>query len=310
MQRRDFGWFHPFRRPIFAALAAGMLGIAVAARGRLAPRGPAAEQAGAIPAPVPPRRPASGPGLDWAAPAPRAAGSAGAGNTTMTGTAGAGGTGIPPVVFAPSAGAYRRLTAGAFRNSLRDLLQGPVTIGKLEPDSWSIGGFASVSAATVSISADRRRAVSDRDRRRDRRSVCRHHPAGQVAGLHPEERDRHGLLPVLRDQVWPTGLASAAHVRSGHALHDPDRERRRDPGRRQRGHARWYARPAAFAQLPLPDRARGGPGRRRQWVLAIHEQRGRHAAVVLPDELDAGRDAAGSRRPKRAADQGGDPGAG
>ena len=71
----------------------------------------------------------------------------------MTGTGGAGGSGIPPVVFAPSAGAYRRLTASAFRNSLRDLLQGPVTIGELEPDSWSIGGFASVSAATVSISA-------------------------------------------------------------------------------------------------------------------------------------------------------------
>ena len=28
-----------------------------------------------------------------------------------------------------------------------------MTVGKLEPDSWSIGGFASVSAATVSISA-------------------------------------------------------------------------------------------------------------------------------------------------------------
>jgi hypothetical protein len=80
----------------------------------------------------------------------------------MTGTGGGGaagtgagtaGTGGAPVVFAPSAGAYRRLTASALRNSLRDLLQGPVTIGAIEPDSWSVGGLASVSAATVSISA-------------------------------------------------------------------------------------------------------------------------------------------------------------
>ncbi|HEX2658080.1 MAG TPA: DUF1592 domain-containing protein, partial [Polyangia bacterium] len=56
-------------------------------------------------------------------------------------------------VFAPAAGGYRRLTATAFRNSLRDLLQGSVTVGNLEPDSWSVGGLASVSAATVSISA-------------------------------------------------------------------------------------------------------------------------------------------------------------
>jgi hypothetical protein len=94
-------------------------------------------------------------------------GTAGAGNAATTGTgsggsggsgvagagaAGTGGTGGAPVVFAPSPGAYRRLTASAFRNSLRDLLQGPVTIGDVEPDSWSVGGLASVGAATVSIS--------------------------------------------------------------------------------------------------------------------------------------------------------------
>jgi hypothetical protein len=80
---------------------------------------------------------------------------AGAGSAAGTGagTGGAAGTGVAPVVFAPSPGAYRRLTSTAFRNSLRDLLQGPVTVGDLEPDSWSIGGFASVSAATVSISS-------------------------------------------------------------------------------------------------------------------------------------------------------------
>ena len=77
----------------------------------------------------------------------------GTGGVAGTGTAGTGGTGVAPVVFAPSPGAYRRLTASAFRNSLRDLLQGPVTIGNIEPDSWSVGGLASVSAATVSISA-------------------------------------------------------------------------------------------------------------------------------------------------------------
>ena len=102
-----------------------------------------------------------------ASPGAGAAGTTGAGNATVTGTgagsggvagsgagtAGTGGTGGTPVVFAPSPGAYRRLTASAFRNSLRDLLQGPVTIGGIEPDSWSVGGLASVSAATVSISA-------------------------------------------------------------------------------------------------------------------------------------------------------------
>jgi hypothetical protein len=69
------------------------------------------------------------------------------------GTGGSSGTGgATPVVFAPSAGAYRRLTATAFRNSLRDLLGGPVTVGALEPDLWTVGGFASVSAATAAIS--------------------------------------------------------------------------------------------------------------------------------------------------------------
>ena len=153
MQRRDFGWFHPLRRPIFAALAAGMLGIVGGCTGTIGPRragsGPGGGSTGAGATTT--TGVGSGSGSGSAGTSGR--GSAGAGNSTMTGTGGAGGTGIPPVVFAPSAGAYRRLTASAFRNSLRDLLQGPVTVGKLEPDSWSIGGFASVSAATVSISA-------------------------------------------------------------------------------------------------------------------------------------------------------------
>ncbi len=72
---------------------------------------------------------------------------------TKTGSGGSGTGGAPmPVTFAPATGAYRRLTSTAFQNSLRDLLGGSVTVGELEPDSWSVGGFASVSAATVSIS--------------------------------------------------------------------------------------------------------------------------------------------------------------
>ncbi|HSS38652.1 MAG TPA: DUF1592 domain-containing protein, partial [Polyangia bacterium] len=72
---------------------------------------------------------------------------------TNTGRGGSGTGGAPmPVTFAPATGAYRRLTSTAFQNSLRDLLGGSVTVGELEPDSWSVGGFASVSAATVSIS--------------------------------------------------------------------------------------------------------------------------------------------------------------
>ena len=154
MQRRDFGWFHPLGRLNLAALAASMLGIVGGCTGTIGPAGTGSGAeggstgAGATTA----TGVGSGSGLGGAGTS-GSVGSAGAGNTTATGTAGAGGSGSPPVVFAPSGGAYRRLTASAFRNSLRDLLQGPVTIGKLEPDSWSIGGFASVSAATVSISA-------------------------------------------------------------------------------------------------------------------------------------------------------------
>jgi hypothetical protein len=71
----------------------------------------------------------------------------------VVGSGGSSGTGgATPVVFGPSGGAYRRLTATAFRNSLRDLLGGPVTVGALEPDLWTVGGFASVSAATAAIS--------------------------------------------------------------------------------------------------------------------------------------------------------------
>lgn len=57
-----------------------------------------------------------------------------------------------PVLFAPAPGAYRRLTNTAFANSLRDLLEGPVEIGPLEPDSWTVGGLPTVGAAAVSLS--------------------------------------------------------------------------------------------------------------------------------------------------------------
>src|SRR5213078_2439174 len=77
-----------------------------------------------------------------------AAGSVAAGTG---GSSGAGGA-AAQVAFAPAPGAYRRLTSTAFENSLRDLLGGPVDIGDLEPDSWSVGGLPTVGAATVSIS--------------------------------------------------------------------------------------------------------------------------------------------------------------
>jgi hypothetical protein len=83
------------------------------------------------------------------------AGSAGTGGGTggaSGGSAGSGGSGGEPVPFAPSEGAYRRLTNSAFRNSLRDLLGGPVDVGDLEPDSWSVGGLPTVSATQVVIS--------------------------------------------------------------------------------------------------------------------------------------------------------------
>ena len=228
----------------------------------------------------------------------------------MTGTGGAGGSGIPPVVFAPSAGAYRRLTASAFRNSLRDLLQGPVTIGELEPDSWSIGGFASVSAATVSISAAgveqyqtaidaaTTQAFAD-STRRSKLLGCTPKSATDMACFQSFVT-RFGRLawrqPLTPAQVtrYTTLIANVAAT-----LGDVNEGMRA-------GLQGLLLSPNFLYRM----RARGAPGWRRQWVLAIHEQRGRHPAVVLPDELDAGRDAAGSRRPERAADQGGDPGAG
>jgi hypothetical protein len=76
----------------------------------------------------------------------------GSAGSTGGGTGGAAGSGGEPVTFAPSPGAYRRLTNAAFKNSLRDLLGGAVDVGDLEPDSWSIGGLPTVGAAVVSIS--------------------------------------------------------------------------------------------------------------------------------------------------------------
>jgi hypothetical protein len=137
-----------------AALAAVLASVA-ACTGTIGPLGGGARAAGGT-------THGGSAGTTGAGAASVGGGTAGAGSASTTGTgtggsgvagAGAAGTGGNPVVFAPSPGAYRRLTATAFRNSLRDLLQGPVTIGDVEPDSWAVGGFASVGAATVSISA-------------------------------------------------------------------------------------------------------------------------------------------------------------
>jgi Protein of unknown function (DUF1592)/Protein of unknown function (DUF1588)/Protein of unknown function (DUF1585)/Protein of unknown function (DUF1595)/Protein of unknown function (DUF1587) len=147
MQRRDFAWFHPFRGPTCAALAAAIVGAAAGCTGAIG----SARERGGTAGTAQTTGAGAGPGVAGASGSTGAGNSAGAG--MVTGTAGAAGGGGTPVVFAPSAGAYRRLTSSAFRNSLRDLLAGPVTIGDLEPDSWSVGGFPSVSAATVSISA-------------------------------------------------------------------------------------------------------------------------------------------------------------
>jgi hypothetical protein len=161
MQRHAFTWFH-LSPPTAGAVLAAVLGTVAACTGNIgaergaSPAGGSTNGAGA-----------GTTGTGAASPGSGAAGTTGAGNVTVTGTgagaagvagasagtAGTGGTGGAAAVFAPSAGAYRRLTGSAFRNSLRDLLQGPVTIGAVEPDSWSVGGLASVGAATVSISA-------------------------------------------------------------------------------------------------------------------------------------------------------------
>jgi hypothetical protein len=81
------------------------------------------------------------------------AGAAAIGTTGTIGTTGNGGIADgAQVQFAPAPGAYRRLTNAAFRNSLRDLLGGPVDVHDLEPDSWAVGGLPTVGAAEVSIS--------------------------------------------------------------------------------------------------------------------------------------------------------------
>lgn len=59
---------------------------------------------------------------------------------------------VEPAIFEPSPGSFRRLTTSAFRNSLEDLLGGPVSLGETEPDSWAVGGLPTVSAAEVAIS--------------------------------------------------------------------------------------------------------------------------------------------------------------
>lgn len=154
MHRRESGWFQRFRGPLHAALAVGMLGAGC--QGMVQPGNPGGGTGAAGGDPGP----ASGSG--GGSPPPSGSGGAtgmgtgtgaSSGTAGNTGSGGRVGTGGTPAVFGPAPGAYRRLTASAFRNSLRDLLQGPVTVGTLEPDSWSVGGFASVSAATVAVSA-------------------------------------------------------------------------------------------------------------------------------------------------------------
>ena len=155
MQRGESGWFHKIRHPLYALLAVGMLGAGGACQGMVQPGTPGGGTGAA----------GGDPGVGAGSGGAGASSPTGTGNSIgtstggsigtagNTGSGGKPGTGGAPAVFGPAPGAYRRLTASAFRNSLRDLLQGPVTVGTLEPDSWSVGGFASVSAATVAISA-------------------------------------------------------------------------------------------------------------------------------------------------------------
>ena len=164
MQRRVFRRFPPSYPSVHAALAALVLGTTAGCVGSFGPTGAGNGSGGAGPGSG---GAGSGSGggsggrTESSSGGSNGSGSGGSGGATgASGAPGSGGAAPPdgsggaPVVFAPSAGAYRRLTASAFRNSLRDLLQVPITTGNLEPDSWSIGGFPSVSAATVAISAN------------------------------------------------------------------------------------------------------------------------------------------------------------
>jgi hypothetical protein len=69
-------------------------------------------------------------------------------------SAGTSSTGVDPDPalgpFSPAAGSFKRLTKTEFENSLKALL-GPVTIGEVEPDTFT-GGFAKLGGSTVSIS--------------------------------------------------------------------------------------------------------------------------------------------------------------
>jgi len=140
MQRHDFGRARGFIVPVCAALSLGALGMVGACTGVVGPS-TFNNSKGA---------PGAGGGAGIAS--TTGVGSGSAGNSGLT-AGGSSGAGSATLAFAPSGGAYRRLTASAYRNSLRDLLQGPVTIGELEPDSSAVGGLASVSAAAVSISS-------------------------------------------------------------------------------------------------------------------------------------------------------------
>jgi len=163
MQRRVFRRFPRPRPSLHAALATFVLGTAGGCVGSFGPTGAGHASGGANPGSggVASGTGSGGTGGRTASGSGGSTGSGGGGSGGSPGASGApgsggtaapGGSGGAPAVFAPAPGAYRRLTASAFRNSLRDLLQVPVTAINLEPDSWSIGGFPSVSAATVAIS--------------------------------------------------------------------------------------------------------------------------------------------------------------
>ena len=183
---------------------------------------------------------------------------------------------------------------------------GPVTVGELEPDSWSIGGFASVSAATVSISADGRRAVSDRDRRRDDRSVFADTTRrNKLLGCTPKSATDtacfQSFVTKFGRLAWRQPLTAAQVTRYTNLIASVAATMGDVYEGMRAGMQGLLLSPNFLYRLERGRSAgRGGNG---FWQYT--ERRDRHPPVVLPDELDAGRDAAGSGGPKRAADEGG-----
>ena len=210
-----------------------------------------------------------------------------------------------PVTFAPATGAYRRLTSTAFQNSLRDLLGGSVTVGELEPDSWSIGGFASVSAATVSISQvgveDYQTAIDAATTqvfadttRRDKLLGCKPASVSDTTCF-------QSFVKTFGRLAWRQPLTAAQVTRYAQLIGTVASSMADAYEGMRAGHER----PAAIPELPLQAGAwrRAGLGRR-QPLLAVHEPRDRVPAVVLPHQLDAGRDAAGGGGQRQPHDGG------